>query len=553
MVPGQQVREYILESRIGEGGMAEVWLARHAHLDKRVALKILRNHPGTADAFRERFLSEARAMATLQHPNLLSASDFFFEEGTYFLVLPYIDGGNLEDRLNRLQGPLPIPEALVIAQQVLAALDYAHQKGIIHRDVKPGNILLDKHGQTFLSDFGIALMIGEDRRTRTGTSVGTPHYMSPEQIMRPRTMDHRADVYSFGCVLYEMLTGRAPFELEEEEGDPDLIIKNAHLQGIVTPPASINDSIPPGLNGIVMRAMSKDPGQRFQGCGEFARALSTCLTEVGGSKSPRLTTPPIVTAGKSPTPIPQPKPTAHPPVRKWFLSPPVLGLGAVLLIAVVGISAIGGLPKPSTGPEATGTTLAPIKLDNPPFMIVNADGTTIGSANTLQSALDAAPGGSRILIRGPEIFGSFRITKPLTLAAQTPDQPIKIIGSVDDEPVLSTTSSGIRLIGLTLSHKGDNYALYVGSGDVEALRCTLSSTKASGAFVSGLKTQLTITGGSVQDCGEEGVSAKYGGKIDLKGVAFQRIGKQHIAMYKGSQVTDANCTFDTLSKKTFIE
>ena len=273
MKAGEKVREYILQEKVGEGGMAEVWLAHHIHLDKAVALKVMTASMMGTD-FNERFLNEARAMARLQHPNILSATEFFVEEGVYYLVMPYIDAGSLEDQIISARGPISIDMALGVSEQILAALDFAHQKGVIHRDVKPSNILMDREGRAYLADFGIALMVGEDRKTRTGTSIGTPHYMSPEQIMRPKTMDHRADVYSYGCVLFEMLCGRPPFEAPEDEGDTDFVIKTGHLQEEIPAPRKLNPSLPLELEGILRKVLEKNPDDRYQGCGQLARALA---------------------------------------------------------------------------------------------------------------------------------------------------------------------------------------------------------------------------------------------------------------------------------------
>jgi len=260
--------------------MAEVWRARHLHLDKEVAIKVMARNLVGDPKFEERFLQEARAMARLQHPNIVGATDFFIEESAYCLVMPYLDGGSLGDVLDRLRGPLPLEQALSIARQILSALDHAHQKGIIHRDVKPSNILLDTEERAYLADFGIALMMGEDRKTKTGTAIGTPHYMSPEQIMRPKTMDHRSDVYSFGCVLFEMLTGKPPYNADDQEGDTDFVVKNAHITTPVPDPGELNPSVPPNIRQAIMKAMAKDPEERFSGCGEFAASLGRENTTV---------------------------------------------------------------------------------------------------------------------------------------------------------------------------------------------------------------------------------------------------------------------------------
>src|SRR5262245_10896498 len=227
MQTGFVVRDYMFEEKIGEGGMGEVWRSRHQMLDKHVAIKIMSEDLRDDPAFEARFIREAKAQARLHHPQIIGATDFFHEQGRYYLVMPLIEGHSLEDRLSL--GPLSLQEVLAISADVLAALDYAHQQGVIHRDVKPSNILIDRNGRAYLTDFGIALMIGLDRQTKTGVAIGTTLYMSPEQIRRPKNLDHRTDVYSFGCVLYEMLTGRPPFEAIGAGEGTDFVIKEMHI------------------------------------------------------------------------------------------------------------------------------------------------------------------------------------------------------------------------------------------------------------------------------------------------------------------------------------
>jgi serine/threonine-protein kinase len=272
---GKRIGNWVIENRIGEGGMGEVWKAHHDLLKRHYAIKVMARQLLPDPNFEARFIKEASAQARLQHPHIVGVSDFFLNEGVYYLVMPYIEGQSLEERMKANDGPLPLAEALKIAQDVLHALDYAHQQAVIHRDVKPSNILLDRSGHAYLVDFGIALMIGQERRTRTGTSVGTPHYMSPEQILKPRELDHRADVYSFGCVLYEMLTGQPPFDASGAEGDTDYIIKGKHIESRPEPLKKANPKTDASeeIESIVMRALAKNPNERFTGCGEFARAL----------------------------------------------------------------------------------------------------------------------------------------------------------------------------------------------------------------------------------------------------------------------------------------
>ncbi|MFN0110719.1 MAG: serine/threonine-protein kinase [Blastocatellia bacterium] len=274
MQAGSSVRDYVFEAKIGEGGMGEVWRAHHELLDRKVAIKVMASHLMADPEFEARFIKEAQAQARLQHPNIIGATDFFREQGQYFLVMPLIEGQSLEEKLTANRGPLPIEEALRISADVLAALDYAHQRAVIHRDVKPSNILLDHEGRAYLTDFGIALMMGVDRKTRTGIAVGTAHYMSPEQIRRPKSIDHRTDVYSFGCVLYEMLAGRAPFEAGDEDGDTDYVIKEAHIHQTPEPVTKWNAKVAAAIEAVVEHALAKNPDERFVSCGEMARAMN---------------------------------------------------------------------------------------------------------------------------------------------------------------------------------------------------------------------------------------------------------------------------------------
>src|SRR5499427_8697658 len=201
---------YRIQREIGQGGMATVYLARDTRHERRVALKVLRPELGAVLGV-ERFLSEIRVTANLQHSNLLPLFDSGEADGLLFYVMPYVDGESLRAKLQR-ETQLPIAEAVRIATAVAGALDYAHRHGVIHRDLKPENILLHE-GQPLVADFGIALAVrnaGGNRITQTGLSLGTPQYMSPEQATGDRTVDGRTDIYSLAAVLYEMLTGDPP-------------------------------------------------------------------------------------------------------------------------------------------------------------------------------------------------------------------------------------------------------------------------------------------------------------------------------------------------------
>lgn len=324
---GKRIRDYILDRKIGQGGMGEVWLARHFILEKKVAIKILTEALAEDPNFGARFIDEAKAMALLQHPNIVGINEFFTEEGVFYLVMPFLDGGPLTRRLHDAGGFLPLPEVVNISCDILEALNHAHEKGIIHRDVKPSNILLNKEGRAFLTDFGIALMRGVERKTRTGVSLGTPHYISPEQLVKPRTVDNRADIYSYGCVLYEMLAGRPPFDLTDSEADVDFMVKQGHLFHPPPPLRQFNPMVLPSVEEVVVRSLEKEPERRFPTCATFAEALknaakagsalNTAPTQIlvsplaGTVRVPGVTPRPVQPAG-IPTPPPVPRATPSP-------------------------------------------------------------------------------------------------------------------------------------------------------------------------------------------------------------------------------------------------
>src|SRR5512141_2155051 len=203
---------YRIERELGAGGMATVYLAHDLRHDRKVALKVLRPEL-SAILGAERFLHEIKTTANLQHPHILPLHDSGEADGLVYYVMPYVEGESLRDRLNR-EKQLPVEDAVRIAREVADALEYAHQHGIVHRDIKPENILLHG-GHAMVADFGIALAAsrsdGGSRMTETGMSLGTPHYMAPEQAMGEREITPRADIYALGCVLYEMLAGEPPF------------------------------------------------------------------------------------------------------------------------------------------------------------------------------------------------------------------------------------------------------------------------------------------------------------------------------------------------------
>jgi eukaryotic-like serine/threonine-protein kinase len=257
---------YQLRDLLGEGGMASVHLAYDAVLDRQVAVKTLHTELGREQAFRERFRREAQAVAKLTHTNIVSVFDTGEDEvaglTTPYIVMEYVEGrplGSVLDEDVRQQGAMPADKALKITADVLAALEISHEMGLVHRDIKPGNVMMTKRGVVKVMDFGIAraMQSGVTSMTQTGMVVGTPQYLSPEQALG-RGVDARSDLYSVGIMLFQLVTGRLPFE-----ADSPLAIAYAHVQEEPVAPSSINRSLPPAVDALVARALKKNPNERF--------------------------------------------------------------------------------------------------------------------------------------------------------------------------------------------------------------------------------------------------------------------------------------------------
>jgi serine/threonine protein kinase len=261
----RRIASYTLLEPIGHGGMAVVYRARQDSLDRIVAVKILSENLAASNEFLERFRREARTAANLRHPNVITVFDFGQDErGVPYLVLEFIEGPTLADLMDTGLDDSRVPELL---DQIAAGLDYAHGRGVIHRDIKPGNVLMTEDGRAVLADFGLAWLLEGAHLTLTGGVIGTPEYMAPEQASG-EGIDHRADVYALGVVLYEMLVGERPFVAETPIG--------VLLQHLQDPPPSVLEArpdLPLAVGGVVARALAKEPDERYASAGELARAF----------------------------------------------------------------------------------------------------------------------------------------------------------------------------------------------------------------------------------------------------------------------------------------
>jgi serine/threonine protein kinase len=268
---GQKLgNRYKIIELLGKGGMATVYKAYQEEIDRYVAIKVLPPHPGHDSEFAERFRLEARTIARLQHPHILPVYDYGAEGDIIYLAVAYVEGGSLSDRIDR--GPMPLRTVETYLREIASALDYAHRQGIVHRDIKPDNILINSEGYTLLGDFGIVkLLSGESKLTATGGLVGTPAYMAPEQAQGGE-IGPATDIYSLGVVAYEMMTGRQPYT-----ADTPLQVMMKHVTEPVPRITAAKDDLPAALEGVMLRAMAKNPADRYETATGFAEDFSRAI------------------------------------------------------------------------------------------------------------------------------------------------------------------------------------------------------------------------------------------------------------------------------------
>ncbi len=395
----KKLGKYEIIERIGRGGMAEVYRGYHAALDRYVAIKLLHAFLADDPEFKDRFEKEARNVAKLRHPNIVQVYDFEYDEegDSYYMVMEFINGPTLKERIYELHlkgQQLPRAEAIRIVRDAAKALAYAHQRNMIHRDVKPANLMLDEDGRVVLTDFGIAKIVTGTQFTASGGMVGTPAYMAPEQGLG-EAGDERSDIYSLGVILYQLMTSKLPFE-----ADSPLALILKHVNEPLPDPRQLVPDLPEALAQIIVKALAKDPPQRYQTAIEFAQDLSA-LDEQGNLpaqlRATGLDTPlrhqaalpptkPVVPSKiqsvlhrtqpipKAATPLTPIAPIAHARgrLRPFSVLGLALGIAALVLIALLVFgrqdTAWGDLFHANTTTEnATATTLAVSALDATPI------------------------------------------------------------------------------------------------------------------------------------------------------------------------------------------
>ncbi|HET6997739.1 MAG TPA: PASTA domain-containing protein [Solirubrobacterales bacterium] len=356
---------YRVLGRLGSGGMADVWLAEDTHLQRRVALKILHLRFAQDREFVERFRREAESAAKLQDPHIVSVFDRGEFEGTYYIAMQYVEGPTLKQLIDRGLTP---EQAVPLIRQVLEAARFAHRKGVVHRDLKPQNVIVDDQGKALVTDFGIA-RAGVSEITQTGSVMGTPHYLSPEQA-QGYDVTAVSDLYSIGVLLYEALTGRVPFEA-------DSAVAVAMKQVSQTPqrPSSINHLVTPALDAVVMRALEKEPGERFQSADAFIAALDAAMKDPGSGAGTAAfaALPPIVAAPEeAEAEESDPEAEERKRRRRWIIA----AVAAVLIGVLVGLALTRDT---STGvPKVTGNQL------NVAIALLQQDGFSVGEVKRVE-------------------------------------------------------------------------------------------------------------------------------------------------------------------------
>src|SRR3954447_13382121 len=341
---------YRLLGRLGSGGMADVWCAQDSLLNRRIALKFLHPRFAQDEQFIERFRREASAGGGLQQPNVVGVFDRGNVDGSHYIAMEYVDGASLKDLIAR---GLSVGEAVEIVRQVLSGVKYAHERGIVHRDLKPQNVLVDSEGRARVTDFGIA-RAGASEITQTGSVLGTAQYLSPEQA-QGLPVTAVSDIYSIGVMLYEALTGGVPFD-----ADSPVTVALKQVSERPRPPSELNPNVSRALDGVVLRALAKDPANRFASAEEFTQALDVAEADPSGAAFGDTASYAAVAAAAGSEP-----PPARPeePEQRGFFTPGRIALLALILLLLAGAIAFFLLRGGGTSEKLVPTVLGKFKSD----------------------------------------------------------------------------------------------------------------------------------------------------------------------------------------------
>ena len=351
---GDRVGDYEIIDVLGAGGMGKVYKVRNIISDRVEAMKVLLPNLASDADLADRFMREIKVQASLHHPNIAALHTALRVNNQLLMLIEFVEGSSIESALR--QGPMPVAKAVDYIKQVLLALAYAHSHGVVHRDIKPANMMLTPNGVVKLMDFGIAKLSADRKLTQTGRTVGSLYYMSPEQIQGAEDLGPRADLYSLGVSLYEMVTRTRPFQ-----GDSDYSIMAAHLNSQPVPPVQVDPTLPAALSDVILMAIAKDPDQRFQSADAFRKALEsvegqfrsggsiTKVVDGGARAAAAATTAPLRPGPSAPPPIvQQQQPQITPGSSKRGI---YMAAGSLVTVAVLAVAALQG-PKWFGGSEA---------------------------------------------------------------------------------------------------------------------------------------------------------------------------------------------------------